>query len=86
MNDDRIDYYAIMGVGQAPTDPSGLVRRRYTVDGRVDEALRKDLSWQRDTAIIEWEYGNLPGELTRISAAEAERLIERFRKKWGAQG
>jgi hypothetical protein len=86
MGSERVDYYAIVGIGRTPTDPSGLVRRRYTVDGRVDEALRKDLTWQRDTAIIEWEYGNLTGELIRVSSAEAEQLIERFREKWGRRG
>lgn len=86
MSDEQVDYYAIVGIGRTPANPAGLVRRRYTVDGRVDEALRKDLTWQRDTAIIEWEYGNLPGELNKISAVEAEQLIERFREKWGKQG
>jgi hypothetical protein len=85
MNDEKVDYYAIVGIGRTPTDPSGLVRRRYTVEGRVDEALRKDFTWQRDTAIIEWEYGNLAGELVKISAAEAEELVKRIREKWGTQ-
>jgi hypothetical protein len=78
-------YYAITGVGNSPTEPSGLVRRRFTPDGRLDEALRKNLTWERDTAIIEWEYGNLVGQLTEITAAEAQALVERFRERWGAQ-
>lgn len=79
-------YYAITGVGKNPTEPSGLVRRRFTEKGRLDEALRGDMTWQRDTAIIEWEYGNLVGELIQISEAEANELIERFREKWGQEG
>ena len=78
-------YYAITGVGDSPTEPSGLVRRTFTEEGRLDEALRKNLTWERDTAIIEWEYGNLVGELTEIRETEAQELIERFREKWGAQ-
>ena len=78
-------YYAISGVGDSPTEPAGLVRRTFTVEGRLDEALRKNLTWERDTAIIEWEYGNLVGELTEISEAEAQEQIERFREKWSAQ-
>jgi hypothetical protein len=78
-------YYSITGVGESPTEPTGLVRRTFTEEGRLDEALRKNLSWERDTAIIEWEYGNLVGELTEISEAEAQVLIERFREKWAAQ-
>jgi len=78
-------YYAITGVGDSLTEPAGLARRTFTEEGRLDEALRKNLTWERDTAIIEWEYGNLVGELTEISEAEAQELIERFREKWGAQ-
>ena len=79
-------YYAITGVGQNPTEPAGLVRRRFTEKGRLDEALRSDMTWQRDAAIIEWEYGNLVGELVEISEVEAQALIERFREKWGREG
>ena len=79
-------YYAITGVGQNPTEPAGLVRRRFTEKGRLDEALRSDMTWQRDAAIIEWEYGNLVGELIEISEVEAQALIERFREKWGREG
>ncbi len=84
--DGQIVYYAITGVGQNPTDPSGLVRRTFTDKGRLDEALRRDMTWQRDTAIIEWEYGNLVGELVQISEAEAGELTERFRERWGQEG
>jgi hypothetical protein len=85
MKREKTIYYAIVGVGDSPTEPAGLVRRTFTADGRLDEALRKNLTWERDTAIIEWEYGNLVGELIEISEREAEALIGRFREKWGAQ-
>ena len=58
---------------------------RITHLGLLDEALRKDLTWERDAAIIEWEYGNLVGELIEINEAEAQALIERFRQEWGAK-
>jgi hypothetical protein len=85
MNEHTV-YYAITGVGRNPIDPSGLVRRRFTEKGRLDEALRSDMTWQRDTAIIEWEYGNLVGDLVQISEAEADELIERFRETWSQEG
>jgi hypothetical protein len=50
--------------------------------GRVDEALSRDLSWGATSAITQWEYGNLSGELVEISEEEAEALIELFRQKW----
>lgn len=86
MSNDQVVYYAITGVGRNPTDPSGLVRRRITEAGRIDEALRKDMTWERDTAIIEWEYGNLIGTLTEISEAEAQELVDRFREEWSEDG
>jgi hypothetical protein len=70
MNEPTV-YYAITGVGRNPAEPSGLVRRRFTEGGRLDEALRRDMTWQRDTAIVEWEYGNAVGDLVQISEAEA---------------
>jgi len=48
----------------------------------VDESLQRDLQWHPTSAITQWEYGNLPGELLEISEAEAQGLIERFREKW----
>lgn len=83
---EEVDHYAIIGVGRTHANPSGLARRRHTAEGRVDEALQKDMSWEPTTAITQWEYGNLPGELNKISAVEAEQLIKRFREKWGKQG
>ena len=82
MKHQKTTYYVLIGVGPNPSEPAGLVRRTFTPEGRLDEALRKDLVWQRDTAIIEWEYGNLPGELAEISEEEAGALIERFRQQW----
>jgi hypothetical protein len=82
MKNEKIIYYAIKAVGTNPSEPVGLVRRTFTPEGRLDEALRRDLTWRRDTAIVESEYGNLSGELVEISEEEAESLIERFRQKW----
>jgi hypothetical protein len=66
-------------------NPSGLVRRRTSPEGRIDEALQRDLKWVPSSAIVEWEYGDVGAELVEISEAEAERLIDRFGEKWGAE-
>ncbi len=80
-------YYAIVRDGQTVADASGLARRIYTLQGRLDQAIRSDLTWERDSAIYEWERGEeLGSTLVEISEAEAERLIERFREKWAEQG
>ena len=84
--DEQTVYYAITGVRRNPAEPSGLVRRRFTDKGRLDEGLRGDMTWQRDTAIIEWEYGNLIGDLVQISETDANELIEQFRERWSQEG
>jgi hypothetical protein len=84
--EDAITYYAIVGFGRTLQNPSGLARRIVSAAGQVDEALRRDLTWQRDAAIIEWEAGDAGAELVEISQAEARALIERFREKWGREG
>ena len=73
-------YYVIVA-GHGSRAASGLARRRYTQAGPVDETLRRDLSWQADSAIVEWEYGDLDAELIKISDQEAENLTQAFRAR-----
>jgi hypothetical protein len=80
----EVKYYAIVGAGRTPQTPSGLARRRSAAAGPVDEALRRDLSWKPDSAIVEWEYGEVGADLAEISEAAAERLIAMFRLTWDA--
>jgi hypothetical protein len=79
---EQTTYFAIIGVGRTSENPSGIARRRITSDGRVDESFRRDLTWGPTTAVTDWEYGNLPGELTEISQEQADLLIRRFRENW----
>ena len=80
-------YYAIIGRGDAPSDPSGLARRIKDSNGTLDQSLRRDLSWGPTTAIVEWDYGeDLTQDLKKISKEEADQLIERFREKWSREG
>jgi hypothetical protein len=84
---EEIQHYAIIIRGRAPSDPSGLARRVAQGDETVDQSLRRDLSWGPTTAIVEWEYGEeLIHDLRKISKAEADELLERFRKKWSREG
>ena len=80
---DEVSYYAIVGVGRTVQAPSGLARRRYEATGPVDEALRRDLTWAPDSAIVEWEYGEVGADLIEISPATADRLIAGFQARWG---
>jgi undecaprenyl pyrophosphate synthase len=75
-----VHYYVIVA-GHGSRAASGLARRRYTQAGPVDETLRRDLSWQADSAVVEWEYGDLDAELVKISEQEAENLTHAFRAR-----
>ena len=76
-------YYAVIGTGRTPVDPSGVARRRNTPDGPVDESFTRDCSWQFTNTIYQWERGeNFGPDLMEISADEAAVLVERFRLRW----
>ncbi|HWG12837.1 MAG TPA: hypothetical protein VG268_06160 [Streptosporangiaceae bacterium] len=80
---DNIKYYAVLGAGRSLANPSGLARRTFTSDGRLDESLCRDLTWKRSSEIYQWERGeNLAPDLVEISADEAAGLVERFRQRW----
>jgi hypothetical protein len=85
--DHETKYYAIIGRGHEPSDPTGLARRVMLGDGVTDESLRRDLTWGHTSAIVEWNRGEeLTRDLIEISEDEAAQLIERFRVKWGQEG
>lgn len=84
-----IVYYAIVGAGRTVQAPSGLARRRYAgPDGRtpIDEALRRELTWEPDSAIVEWEFGEVGADLVEISEAAAARLAAGWRALWDDDG
>lgn len=78
----EVQYYAMAAAGGNARTPSGLARRIYEPDGPADETLRRDLTWAADSAIVEWEYGDLGAELVRITDDDAARLRETFRARW----
>jgi hypothetical protein len=84
---DDVKYFAIVRGSDSPEHPSGLARRTVTPRGRLDETLRRDLTWVRDSAIYEWERGEEMGaDLVEISEADAQRVIQGFQRTWGGQG
>jgi hypothetical protein len=85
----EVTYYAIVGAGRTAQAPSGLARRRYAdPDGGVpvDEALRRELTWEPDAAIVEWENGDVGAELVEVSEAVAARLVAGWRVLWDQEG
>ena len=83
----HVTYYAVVSGSRTAQNPSGLARRRHLETGGFeDEALRRDLTWVRSSAIVEWNRDAMDFELVEIREAEAEKLIERFREKWSREG
>jgi hypothetical protein len=83
----RITYYAIIDYRATREDPAGIARRRYVESGGFeDEALDRNMNWQFTPVIVEWKRAESTDDLVEISEDEAERIIEGFRAKWGAQG
>ena len=54
--------------------------------GFRDEALARDLSWEFTSVIVEWKRAESTDDLVEIPEDEANRIIERFRAKWAAEG
>jgi hypothetical protein len=80
-------YYAIIDHRATREDPAGIARRRpLEAGGFRDEALDRNMNWQFTPVIVEWKRAESTDDLVEISADEAERIIERFRAKWGAGG
>jgi hypothetical protein len=81
--EDEVKYYLVLGPGRTQDNPSGLARRTFTKDGRLDESLTRDLSWRRSSEIYEWERGEeLGADLVEISEGQAAAVIQRFRENW----
>jgi hypothetical protein len=78
---DGVQYFVIVA-DQRSRAAAGLARRTHAEGGLVDETLRADLSWRPDSAIVEWEYGDLAVDLVPISESEAENLTQAFRVRW----
>ncbi len=84
---DKITFYAIVTGDTTVERPGGLLRRlEFHDDGFTDEGLRRDFSWDFTPLIVEWERSNFGDELVEVSHAQASKIIEYFREKWGPFG
>ncbi|AQZ68542.1 hypothetical protein BKM31_50040 [[Actinomadura] parvosata subsp. kistnae] len=83
--DEKVTYYAMVFSEDTPDAPSGLARRRILPGGGiVDEALHKDLQWHESDSIDDWRRGEASQDLIEISEADAQQVMERFRRMFGS--
>lgn len=81
---EKVTYYAMVFAEDGPEALSGLARRRRLPSGGIiDEALHRDLRWHQTDAIDDWRRGESSQDLIKISRAEADRVLERFRQMFG---
>jgi hypothetical protein len=83
---EHITYYAIIDYRATLQDPAGIVRRRISEDEIFDEALNKDFTWEFTPLIVEWERAESTPDLVEVSKGNADRIIARFRERWGTPG
>jgi hypothetical protein len=80
---ESVTYYAIADVGKTIEEPIGLARRRVLDNGGIlDEAIQRDLSWVRSSAIVDWKRGDLSSKLVEIDEDQAGQIVAYFRDKW----
>ncbi len=81
---EAVKHYAIIDHRATRSDPAGIARRRMHDNGEFhDEALAQDMTWLFTPLIVEWERGESTPNLVEVTEDEANRIIERFRARWG---
>jgi hypothetical protein len=84
---DKITFYAIVDDETTAERPYGLLRRlEFEGNGFADEGLRRDFSWSFSPIIVEWERSDFDDDLVEVSHAQAMKIIDYFRGKWGPFG
>lgn len=82
MDQPDVTYYALL---TDKGEPAGLVRRTHLSPVPKDESLRRDLSWRPTEFLRRYHLGHNENDYREISVADAENLIERWRRKWASE-
>lgn len=79
---ERITYYAVTDERDGHAEPAGVLRRVRSDDGQRDEAFgHNDHRWGHTSMLYSHERGDGDHDLQEISAAEANRIVERIRER-----
>lgn len=82
---ERVTYYAMLLEGDTRLEPSGIARRATSRDNALrDEVLTREGAWSPTPLIAGWQRGDSTFDFVEVSEAEAERVIERLRERWGS--
>ena len=76
----RITYYAIADDLSSPEEPVGVLRRIEWDGGAREERFGDDLEWTRSQLRRSNERGFGDSDTYKISADEAQRIVERIRR------
>jgi hypothetical protein len=82
---DAVTYYAIVNEFSSREKPAGVFRRTYFEDGGMDdEAFGRDMQWGRSWLLASAERGDTANDFIEISKEEADQIVDRFRRQFGA--
>jgi hypothetical protein len=76
---DKVTYYAVVNDLTSRERPTGVFRRTYSEDGKLDEAFTRRLIWERSWLLVSAERGDLVNEFVEITETEANEIVERIR-------
>jgi hypothetical protein len=76
---DKITYYALIDDFSSRTQPGGVLRRVERGNGKVDEVLSRDLTWDPSPLLRAAEHGDTMFDFAEITEAEANEIVDRIR-------
>lgn len=82
MAEPQVTYYALLGEGRTPDDPSGIVRRTHT-DPPTDEAFTRNMTWRPTEHLRRYYWrGSSDMDHVEIDSEAALRILDRWCEEW----
>jgi hypothetical protein len=74
-------YYAIVNELSSREKPFGVIRRVQQDGGQRDEVFSRDFTWKHTALLNAYDRGDLTNDMIPISEEEADRIVDRIRRK-----